>query len=495
MKHNSLQRLNSSTLKQLPDSVAVPQYDRDNTGVGIVHLGVGAFHRAHQAWYTEQVLNDSGGDWAIIGASLRSAAVSEQMRPQDCLYTVVAKTDSQKSCQVIGAIRDVLAAPQEAKRLLELLAALSTRVVTLTITEKGYHYNTGAACLTLTDADIVHDLQTFGEDIPITAIGFIVTALAERMRAGRPGLALLSCDNLERNGEVLRQVVQDFAAQVDPSLANWISTNTSFPSSMVDRIVPATTAESVQELAGTLGVEDRAAVFTEPFSQWVIEDNFICGRPDWERAGALLVTDVTPFEDAKLRLLNGSHSLIAYLGFLAGYDYVHQVVNDADFASLVERYMDEVVPGLQLPDSFDLGGYRQQLLERFGNAALNHRTAQIAEDGSQKIVQRWLNSVAHADCANLNAHALALAGWVAFQNSIRANGEAYQVIDPMAQVLKKIVEQSEEGVIERVLQQLGLASMIDQQPQFIRQTSDYLRDIKLQGVQNTVNQFISTDLG
>ena len=438
-------RLSEQRLARLPEEVARPQYDRRDIDSGIVHLGVGAFHRAHQAWYTEQVLNREGGDWGIIGVSLRSAAVRDQLQPQDGLYTVVEREGEQRRCQVIGAINKVLVAPEDPQVLIEQLSHPDIKLVTLTITEKGYCYDAASGGLNAEHPDIQRDIAQF-PSAPTTAIGYLVAALARRARLGGPGVTLLSCDNLSHNGHVLRKVVLDFVAKVDPGLNSWIADNVTFPCSMVDRIVPATTEEDLDALRQTLGVRDEAAVFTEPFSQWVVEDNFVRGAPDWRTAGVLFTTDVTPFETMKLRLLNGSHSLIAYLGFLAGYEYVHEVMADETFGRLVRLYMDhQAQPTLDIPAGFDIDEYKEQLCRRFANSALNHRTYQIAQDGSQKIPQRWLASVRVLQAKGMPTAilALAVAGWIRYLQGCRDDGERFEVDDPMNETLRAAAAQDD----------------------------------------------------
>jgi fructuronate reductase len=491
-----MKRLSQATLNQLPDSVAKPQYDRSAIQAGIVHIGVGAFHRGHQAFYTDAVLNKKSGDWGIIGASLRSANVSEQLMPQDCLYTLVEKNNGEQCERVIGSIQSIFVAADQPDALINALADEKIKIISLTITEKGYHFNTKINGLNVDNPDVQHDLRNY-QSAPITAIGYLVAALAVRKQKQSAGVTLLSCDNLPHNGKVLQRVVRDFAKQVDASLALWIEQNVSFPSTMIDRIVPATTPADIDALANKLSLEDRAAIFTEPFCQWVIEDHFVRGRPQWELAGALMVDNVTPFEDAKLRLLNGSHSLIAYLGNLAGYDFVHQVVADADFYQLICRYMDEVIPGLEVPASFNVDEYRQQLLTRFSNSSLNHKTAQIAQDGSQKTPQRWFNSVNNARCTQLDAHALALAGWVLFLAGKRSNGqdhtvESYVVIDPLAAELQAAVNDNPNQAIENALRVIGLGAIIQSHPQFLRKANQFLQSLRNNGVKAVIAQFNAT---
>ncbi len=435
-------RLNGDILEQLPETLVQPTYNRDAIGAGIVHLGVGAFHRGHQAWYTEQVLNQYGGDWGIMGASLRSQTVRQQLDPQDNLYTLTQRDSANQTTQLIGAIKEVIVAPQDPKRLITVLSSESTEVVTLTITEKGYCYDFAVDDLDWDNPDVVHDLAQFPNRLR-TAIAYLVAALSER-RAKHLPLTLISCDNLPANGKTLKRVVTAFAAKIDEDLASWIEQSVAFPCSMVDRIVPATTDDDIKAVKQTLGVEDKAAVVTEPFSQWVIERNFKTELPAWDKVGALYVDDVTPFEEMKLRLLNGSHSIIAYLGFLAGYDYVHQVIADPEFECFIRGYMDDIAgPTLSMPQGFDLEVYKDQLIQRFANTSLNHKTSQIAQDGSQKISQRWLSCLREniEQARDVSLLALALAGWFRYLQGHRDNGEHYSIIDPLSEQLTEIAQQ------------------------------------------------------
>jgi fructuronate reductase len=489
-------RLTEALLQQLPAAVEIPRYDRAATGVGIVHLGVGAFHRAHQAWYTERALNLHGGDWAIIGASLRSAGVREQLNPQDGLYTLVERDGDQQRYQLIGAIKTVLVSPENPADLVAWLSSPVTKVVTLTITEKGYFYSAASGGLLVDHGDIQKDLQAFPEN-QATAIGLLAAGLASRRENGAGGITLLSCDNLSHNGRVLAKVIGDFVALVDPSLLPWIQDNVTFPCSMVDRIVPATTENNLAELEKTLGYRDEAAVFTEPFNQWVIENKFARGAPDWQAAGALYVDDVTPFETMKLRLLNGSHSLIAYLGFLAGYDFVHQVMADEKFAHLVRLFMDtQGQPTLDIPQGFDIEQYKDNLCQRFANAALNHKTYQIAQDGSQKIPQRWIAPLRQllAQEKVTDIFALALAGWLRYLEGCRDNGEVYKVDDPLYESTLKASVEAGASVAELLKIQAVFGDLAAENPGFVQQVEECYRRIASAGVAATVATLVKSPL-
>ncbi len=435
-------RLSPETLSQLPASVQRPGFDRAACGTGIVHLGIGAFHRAHQAVYTDDVLTRSGGDWAICGVSLRQRTVQDQLGPQSGLYCVVERDGGGDLCRVIGAVREVLFAPDDPEALVARMADPATRIVSLTVTEKGYCHDPASGKLKLDDPGIQQDLKT--PERPSTAIGFIAAALNARRLGGNKPFTVMTCDNLPHNGRLLAGLVAAYAAELDPTFADWVRQEVAFPCTMVDRIVPATTEEGLGELAGEVGLRDEAAVICEPFRQWVIEDSFTQGRPAWEEVGAQMVADVGPFEDMKLRLLNGSHSLLAYLGYLAGYETIAETMADPAFAALVRRYMDEeATPTLALPRGVDIEGYKDQLIARFKNPALKHRTWQIAMDGSQKLPQRLL-SVIRARLrqdVSFDLAALAVAAWMRYVTGEDEKGQAIDVRDPLADRLGSLASE------------------------------------------------------
>ena len=382
-------RLSKRTVTTLPSFIAVPAYDRGAVTPGIVHLGVGAFHRAHQAAYIDDCLAAGETQWGIVGASLQSASTADALLPQDGLYTLAERSSSGEALRVIGSIQSVLVAPQDPAALLDALADPSIKIVTLTITEKAYLRN-AVGDLDATHPGIAADLAT--PEKPQTAHGFLVEALARRRAAKTPPFTVLSCDNLPANGETLHRLLVQFAALRDPVLARHLAEDVACPSSMVDRIVPATTDADRAKVSVALGVEDAWPVTTEPFRQWVIEDNFPSGRPAWEKFGVTMVRDVRPFEEMKLRLLNGAHSSIAYLGLLSGHETVAASFGDPAIRRFVDALWSEAIPTLPENAGLDPQAYIAALSERFANTALAHRTAQIANDGSQKLPQRIIGS-------------------------------------------------------------------------------------------------------
>ncbi|MGB1692729.1 MAG: mannitol dehydrogenase family protein [bacterium] len=414
-------------------------YDRRKIEVGIVHLGIGAFHRAHQAFYTDQVLEKDGGDWAICGVSLKRPEVRDQMVPQDGLYSLVEQDASGNPIKIIGAVKEVLFAPEDPGTVLKIMASPDTRVVSLTVTEKGYCHDPASGRLNFQHPDILNDLKSPSQ--PASAIGFLVQALSLRRDSGIKAFTVLSCDNLPENGKTLQKLVLEFANRRDPDLAKWIEKEATFPCCMVDRIVPATSESDRDEISSRLGVRDEAMVVTEPFSQWVIEDDFVNGRPAWENVGAEMVEDVRPFEEMKLRMLNGTHSTLAYLGYLAGMEYVSEAVQQPVFEKFLRNMMkEEIMPTLKLPESVDLEQYQNALIERYQNPALKHRLWQIAMDGSQKLPQRLLGTIRDriATATLFNRLVLAVAGWMRYILGRDEKGNPIEIRDPLAEVYQKI---------------------------------------------------------
>jgi fructuronate reductase len=436
-----LKRLSFATLAELPATVARPAYDAKSVGVGIVHLGIGAFHRAQTAVYTDDALACEPGDWGFCGVSLRSPDVRDRLTPQDGLYTSVEKSPQGVRRRIIASVREVLFLGEERERIRERLEAPATRIVSLTVTEKGYCHDPASGRLNFAHRDIAHDLADPSR--AVSAVGHIVAALEARRAARSCAFTVLCCDNLPHNGALLEGLVREFAHARDPGLARWIEDNASFPSTMVDRIVPATTDGDIVDNDRALGLHDAAPVMHEPFKQWVIEDRFVAGRPEWDYAGVQFVAEVAPFEAMKLRLLNASHSAFAYLGYLAGYECIYQVAAQAEFVEFMRRLMrDEVAPTLKLPAGVDVVAYQNALVERFGNPALPHRTWQIAMDGSQKLPQRILSTVRDNLAAGrrIDFLTLAVAGWMRYVSGRDEAGREIKVSDPLAPEFARIAE-------------------------------------------------------
>jgi fructuronate reductase len=448
-------RLSLATLAGVPAELR-PSFDPGSLRIGIVHLGLGAFHRAHQAVFTDDALAAEWGDWGIYGLSERSRTVPDQLEAQDGLYSVIERAPSHRRCRVVGSIRKVGLASDRRSGLEAWIATSRTHIVSLTVTEKGYRYDPATGRLRVDDPAIQADAA--GGD-PVTVVGQLVRGLQARMAEGGP-LTVLSCDNIPGNGRLLRGLVDEFFTLLEPSqaaaLRAWISDNVTFPSTVVDRIVPATSAADLEEARQLLGVEDRGAVVAEPFRQWVIEDDFAAGRPAWDAAGAIVTADVLPYEVAKLRILNGSHSTLAYLGAVAGHETIAEAIGEPALDRLVRRMVhDEVIPTLQPPPGIDLARYADEVLERFTNPALGHRTHQVAMDGSYKLPQRLLATARDTLASGRQPRlvALAVAGWIRYLGGLNEAGDRYDVLDPMADRLVSIATSAapSEAVAARLL--------------------------------------------
>lgn len=422
---NDVPRLSARTLARAGEGVEQPGYDRARVTPGIVHLGVGNFHRAHQAVYVDDCLAADPG-WGIVGASLRRPDMRDALAPQDGLYTLALRDGEATRARIIGSLCEVVYSGEDTAELLTRMCDPAIRIVSLTVTEKGYCRSPSTGDLDMAHAGIRADLAAPGT--PSTVPGLLAEALRARRAAGVAPFTVLSCDNLPSNGRTVRRVVAQFAAARDEALAAFIESEVAFPETMVDRIVPATTDDDRAEIAALTGLEDAWPVITEPFSQWVIEDAFSAGRPDFAAAGAQMVADVAPFETMKLRMLNGAHSALAYFGQLAGHETVSDAMGDPALARFVAALWDEVMPTLAMGRN-DLTGYCDALTARFLNPALRHRTAQIAMDGSQKVPQRLLATIADRRGQGLAHTALtrAVAAWIAYV--AQAGGK---VDDPMA---------------------------------------------------------------
>ena len=491
-----MERLHPSRLEALPDRVERPRYDRAALRAGIVHLGVGAFQRAHLTVVNEAALHASGDlRWGTIGVSLRQADTWNALVPQSGLYTVAIRDAAadgtpREALQVIGNLLDVLVAPDDPAAVLARLADDDTRIVSLTITEKGYHRDLANGALAATDPDIVHDIAS--PAAPRTALGFIVHAMQRRRARGAAPVTLLSCDNLPANGDTLRRLVLSFAAHVDDGLREWIATHCTFPNSMVDRIVPRTTDADRATVSEHLGLTDAWPVIGEPFLDWVVEDRFANGRPAWDKGGARFVPDAEPFEKLKLRMVNGSHSALAYLGAMAGWRTVDRAVAVPSLHRYLDTLMrDEIAPTLAALPGLDLNDYRTRLLQRFANPALQHQTHQIAMDGSQKLPQRLLGTVRDriADGRPYDRLALAIAAWIHYLRSSDESGAPYAIADPLAAALTErlapLAQSVHDGVAHFALF-TPVFGDLGSDPRFVSAVARHLVALRQRGVGATL---------
>ena len=485
-------RLNLQSLPTLAANIQRPAYDPSIVGIGMVHLGIGAFHRAHQAVYTDAAMALAGGDWGICGVSLKSATVRDQLATQDGLYTVRSVSQAGDAWRVIGSVREVLFAPQQMAEVIARIARAETKIVSLTVTEKGYCANVGRREPLWDHPDLVHDLHH--ADQPVSLLGVLAAGLHERFRKRGAPLTILCCDNLPENGAVLEALVHQFVLRLYPQIMPWLRDNVRFPSSMVDRIVPATKPADLADAATALGVNDFGVVRAEPFTQWVIEDNFAAERPAWDAVGVQFVADVKPFEKMKLRLLNGSHSLLAYLGYLAGYETIAQTIADPAFEHAVRALMRESEATLEPVDGVDFAAYGAQLISRFGNPANGHRCAQVAVDGSQKIPQRWIAVAAErlAKGERVNAISLATAGWIRYVYGINERDEKIAIHDPLTSDFAAIAANHLNDALsfaDAVLRFESVFGELGRNPAFAAPVKRYVSQLFRDGAQVTVEAF------
>ncbi|MFN1131228.1 mannitol dehydrogenase family protein [Lelliottia nimipressuralis] len=482
--------------KLLNAKATLPAYDRNTLVPRIVHLGFGAFHRAHQAVYTDILAAEHNSDWGytevnLIGGEQQIA----DLKAQDNLYTVAEMSADAWTARVVGVVKNALHAQVDSlETVLAAMCEPQVAIVSLTITEKGYCHAPATGQLMLDHPLIAADLQNPQQ--PKSAPGVVVEALARRKAAGLPAFSVMSCDNMPENGHVMRNVTCAYARAVNAELADWIEANVTFPSTMVDRIVPAVTAETLDKIEQITGVRDPAGVACEPFRQWVIEDNFVAGRPEWEKAGAELVADVIPFEEMKLRMLNGSHSFLAYLGYLAGYQHINDCMEDENYRRAAHALMlNEQAPTLKVK-GVDLARYADLLIARYSNPALRHRTWQIAMDGSQKLPQRMLDSVrwhlVHQQSFPLLA--LGVAGWMRYVGGVDESGNTIEVCDPLLTTIQAAVKGSAEGE-SRVKALLGIEAIFGNElpleARFVDAVMHAYKMLLGQGAKATVAQTVS----
>lgn len=435
-----MKRLDSKFLKSTNRNGLKLGYSPSAHRSGIVHIGIGAFHRGHQAVYTDDAIAKFGGNWRIIGVSLRSDTVAKQLNPQDGLYTVTESSPDGKSTRIIGSIEKVLIAPQDPQKVIDAIASESVHIVTMTVTEKGYHFDATKGALNSASADMMYDIAN--PSSPKTMPGFIVAACKKRMLSHGQKLSVISCDNLSENGQVCQQAVMELAKKNSSSVAAWIKHNVAFCSSMVDRIVPAVTDEHRQRFSAELGFSDEGMILTEPFKQWVIENNLCTPCPRWEEVGVLFVNKVADFEKLKLRTLNGTHSLLAYSGALLGYKWIHEAASDPLLLTLAFRQMrDEMQDTFPVPIGFKIEEYQQTIIDRFKNDEIPYATHQVAMDGSQKIIQRLLYpAIELLDNDRLPiVISAALACWIRYLQGKDEAGVTYEINDPMSDQLESIV--------------------------------------------------------
>lgn len=495
MNTTQITKLTEANLAHISQTIPTPQYDRTAITPGIVHIGVGGFHRAHQAVYLDDYFhlhsnNPEEKHWGICGIGLLEwdQRMRDALQSQDCLYTLVERSAEGDRPRIIGSICKYLYAPDNRQAVIEAMAHPECRIVTLTITEAGYYYVEGTGDLDVNHPTIQHDLQN--PDEPTGAFGFLIAALDRRRLAGLPPFTILSCDNIQGNGNVTRQMVTAYAELANPELATWIRENVTFPNSMVDRITPATTDGDRAMVAQQFGIEDGFPIVTEPFIQWVMEDDFCAGRPAWETVGVQFTDDVHSYEKIKIRLLNGSHLLIGYLGELAGYQHVHEVMADPLFCRTIELLMEEVSSTLKPVPGMELTQYKKTLIERFANPKIQDQLPRLSLNGSAKLPKFVLGSVRDrlAQGASVQYLGLVVAAWMRYLMGMNDQGGAIAIDDPMSEIL---VQKAKEGHADPGAL-LSLSEIfgddLPQSPAFVGAVGDALKNLCDRGVKETLAQ-------
>lgn len=432
----------SALLQNPPKGVQCPRYDRSAITEGILHIGVGGFHRSHQALYIDELLEQHGvKDWAICGVGImpQDAAMNKALNAQDCLYTLVERSGKDSSARIIGSLKSYVFGYDNPEAVFARMADPSIRIVTLTATEGGYCINQATGQFDSQNEGIQHDLKNPAK--PRTIFGYLAEGLERRRKSGQTPFTVLSCDNLQGNGHVTRSTLLAFCKERNAELAAWIDSNVTFPNCMVDRITPATT-DSERELVRTVyGLDDAFPVVAEPFKQWIIEDHFCNGRPDLEKVGAQFVADVAPYEKMKIRLLNGTHSAMGYLGYLIGYRYIYEIAQAKEYIPYVQALMDiEVTPIVGSIPGVDLTQYKRTLLERFANETIRDQALRICMDGSAKLPKFILPSIQEQLERNGPVHRLILcvASWLRFLSGKDEQGNEIPIVDPQSDRLKQV---------------------------------------------------------
>jgi len=439
--------LNQANLGSL--SIPVPSYDRSQVTVGIVHFGVGGFHRAHQAMYIDQLMEQGKAlDWGICGVGVMpfDLKMKEAMQSQDCLYTLVEKaSDGSWEPRIIGSIVQYLYAPDDPEAVIEKMADPATRIVSLTVTEGGYNFSPVTGEFDDTNPAVKADLAPGA--VPATTFGLITEALVRRRSRGIEPFTVMSCDNIQGNGHVAQEVFTAFARLRDPELGDWVAGNVQFPNSMVDRITPVTTDEDRAQISERFAVDDAWPVVCEPFTQWALEDKFTAGRPPFEDVGVQVVPDVMPYELMKLRLLNASHQALCYFGYLAGYRLVHEVAQDPLFANFLLDYMNrEATPTLAPVPGIDLDAYKHQLIERFSNAAVRDTVARLCARSSERI-PTWLVPVIRENLAagrDVRLSAAVVASWARYAEGVDEQGDPIKIDDQLADTVQRLAAQQRD---------------------------------------------------
>ncbi|OZF50319.1 mannitol dehydrogenase family protein [Rhodococcus sp. 14-2470-1a] len=489
-------KLNSRTLDDFIEDVAVPTYDRSDVTAGIVHFGVGGFHRAHQAMYVDRLLQQGeASEWGICGVGVLPGdrKMKDVMDAQDCLYTLALKhADGTWDTRVIGSIVEYLFAPDDPEAVIEKMAAESTRIVSLTITEGGYNFSATTGEFDAENPSVQADLMDGA--VPSTTFGLVVAALARRKDRGLKPFTIMSCDNIEDNGHIAQSTFTAFAHLKDPELAQWLTAEGAFPNSMVDRITPVTTPEVVQSLSERYALDDQWPVAGEPFTQWVLEDKFTLGRPPFEDVGVQVVEDVTPYELMKLRLLNASHQALAYFGYLSGYRLVHEVAQDSLFSEFLLAYMnDEATPTLQPVPGIDLGDYKKTLIERFSNPEIRDTVARLCAESSDRI-PKWLLPVIRKNLetgGDIRLSTAVVASWARYAEGVDEQGQPIEIVDQLADTLIPIARKQHDDPTAFIANRAVFGDLIDNE-RFVTEYRTQLDSLHSEGARATLERLRHT---
>lgn len=480
--------MRSISSANLPEKVRVFSYDRDAVEIGIVHFGIGNFHRAHQAIYVEELLENGATQWGIAGVSLRSATVKEALKPQNYIYTL-AVLGEQTEYRVIGAIKDILVAPHSPQLVIDLIAEPKTQLVSSTITEKGYYLSSG-------QIDFEHPalkVEWLSLETPTTIYGFLTRGLIARYQnAPTAKLTIMCCDNISGGGEWLEAGVKNLLGKHHPEALTWMQSHVSFISTMVDRVSPATDNKLRETIAHDTGRRDAAPVSAEPFSQWIVEDNFAGDRPNFDKVGAVFIDDIAPFERMKLRYLNAAHTIVSTLGYLFGTNYVHEALLEQDIFTFTQQTLYEnILPHADVPEGYDGAQYIKDIITRFQNENLPYANLQVGTDSSQKIQQRWFPTIEDAvSQGNASTYfAFCLASWVVF---IRTALENEVLSDPMVAEFKQVDTQDEREWVRRYLEiskATNFKFFADEA--FMTAVVKHVKDMRNQSLQKTLNAFLT----
>ena len=487
-------KLSADALPFLNPGVRVPKYDRKQLRQHTVHIGVGGFHRAHQAVYLDDLLGMPDTErWGECGLGVLpgDARMRDALSTQDYLYTLVERSAETKSARVVGSIADYLLATEQREAAIERMAATDTRIVSLTITEGGYFIDEGTGDFVVDHPSIQHDLRNPAE--PATSIGLIAEALKRRRHRNLPPFTVMSCDNLQHNGQVIRKVLLGYTAVADAALQHWIADHVAFPNSMVDRITPATYPADVEYVSRNFGIEDAWPVVTEPFRQWVVEDTFSAGRPAWERVGVQFTPDVAPYELMKMRLLNGSHLAMAYLSAIHGYVRVHEIMQDPLFSRFIVAFMDQVTPVVPIIPGTSIPDYKRTLIERFSNPTINDQVTRICSEGSAKIPKWLLPSIAELldRGAPVDLLALVVGSWIFyFSRTTDEAGKPMDIVDARASELAAVAAQSLMDPSPFLKQESIFGATLATNKQFVGSVTSALQLLASQGVHATLHKFL-----